>query len=232
MRFSHIIISMKNAFREAFIDSVPVLFGYIPLGIGFGLLLNDAGYGALWALFMSFFIYSGSAQFALVNLMNFASISEVLLLISAISFRHVFYGLSFIDKFKDAGWRKPYLIHALTDETFAIEVSCEDDGLDRSDYYFFLSLLDHFYWVAGTLIGALLPKLIAIDTKGIDFSMTALFVVLLIEQLRDKNNRLVAMIGGLVSLICLLLFGSKSFLIPSLLLISLFLVVFKGAGNF
>lgn len=222
-------MAMKRAFKEAFPKSLPVFFGYVTLGIGFGLLLDSAGYGPFWAFIMSSFIFSGSAQYVAVDVMSFGTIIEAALLILVVNFRHVFYGLSMLKRYEGAGWRRPYLIHTLTDETFAIAVTYEEnDSVNPHDFYFALSLLDQSYWLLGSMIGAFIPKLVTFNTQGVDFSMTALFVVLMIDQLKNRKNHGPAFVGALVSVGCLIVLGSKNFLIPSLLIISAVLMILRS----
>lgn len=189
------------------------------LGIAFGVLLEEAGYGFVWALAMSLFIYAGSLQFAMVPLL--ASCASPLTMVFTAFFvnaRHLFYGLSFIDSFKKLR-SKPYMIFSLTDETYSVLCGCKDDE-ESKDKWFLIALFDHIYWVTGSVIGALLGKALPFDLTGIDFSMTALFVVILLEQIlsNPSKNRKVAIISLCVSILLLMLFGPDKFLLPAMII--------------
>ena len=218
----------KEILKKAFRSSLPVLGGYVLLGMGFGILLGSAGYGLPWAFFMSLFIFAGSMQYAIVPMMaGGASLLTVALSTLVINFRHIFYGLSMIDRYKGAGKKKPYLIYALTDETYSI-VSTQS-GMTREDYHsycFWLSLMDHCYWVTGSVIGSLLGGVLPFDTKGVDFVLTALFIAILVQQWTENEDKRPAVIGLGATALCLAVFGAESFLIPSMILISaaLFLI--------
>lgn len=220
----------KNLVKIAFIKSLPVMAGYIVLGIGFGILLKKAGYGLLWAFLMSFTIYAGSMQYVAVSLLTSgASLISAALTTLMVNARHLFYGVSMIEKYKDAGKKKPYLIFALTDETYSL--LCGDDypdGEDRHWYSFFVSLFDQCYWVTGSIIGSILGSLITFNTAGIDFSMTALFVTVFVEQWLTTKNHLPAIAGLLCSVVCLLIFGPDSFLIPTMISITIVLSLCKN----
>ena len=180
----------KNLIKTAFIKSLPVMAGYLVLGIGFGILLKEAGYGLFWSFLMSFTIYAGSMQYVTVSLLTSgASLISTALTTLMVNARHLFYGVSMIEKYKDSGKKKPYLIFALTDETYSL--LCADDypeGEDRHWYSFFISLFNQFYWVAGSVLGSLIGALITFNTAGIDFAMTALFVTCTAKQLIPHQN--------------------------------------------
>ena len=220
----------KTLIKAAFIKSLPVMAGYIVLGIGFGILLKKAGYGLFWAFLMSFAIYAGSMQYVAVSLLTSgASLISAALTTLMVNARHLFYGVSMIDKYKDAGKKKPYLIFALTDETYSL--LCADDypeGEDRHWYSFFVSLFDQCYWIIGSLIGSILGAVITFNTAGIDFSMTALFVTVFVEQWLTTKNHLPAIAGLLCSIACLLIFGADNFLIPTMIAITIVLSLCKN----
>ena len=220
----------KNLIKTAFIKSLPVMAGYIVLGIGFGILLKKAGYGLFWAFLMSFAIYAGSMQYVTVSLLTSgASLISAALTALMVNARHLFYGISMIDKYKDAGKKKPYLIFALTDETYSL--LCADDypeGEDKHWYSFFVSLFDQCYWITGSLIGSILGSVITFNTAGIDFSMTALFVTVFVEQWLTTKNHLPAIAGLLCSIGCLLIFGADNFLIPTMIAITIVLSLCKN----
>ena len=218
----------KKAIKAAFVSTIPVMTGYLVLGIGFGVLLKTKGYGALWALAMSVCIYAGSMQYVAIDLLSGgASLIVAALTTLTVNARHLFYGISMIDKYKDTGKVKPYLIFALTDETYSLV--CNDENSknveNKTAYFFFVSLFDQFYWVCGSVIGALLGAVIPFSTEGIDFSLTALFVTVFVQQWLETKKHAPALVGLFVSIACLLIFGSENFLIPAMIFIVIFLTI-------
>lgn len=216
---------MKNMISKAFYKTVPVMAGYIVLGTGFGILLRNAGYGLIWALSMSLFIYAGSMQYVGVGLLTGgASVITTAITTIMVNGRHLFYSISMIDKYKNAGKYKPYMIFALTDETYSL--LCDDsDNDDR--FRFLVSLFDHSYWVIGTLIGSLLGKVLPFSTRGIEFSMTALFIASFTEQWITSKNHVPAVIGLSCTALCLVLLGPDRFLIPAMFLITFVLTLIR-----
>ncbi|MBR1496136.1 MAG: AzlC family ABC transporter permease [Oscillospiraceae bacterium] len=217
--------------KKAFLSSVPVMAGYLVLGIGFGILLRGAGYGVLWAFAMSAFIYAGSMQYVGIGLIaGGASVLTTALTTLMVNARHLFYSISMVDRYQHTGKYKPYLIFALTDETYSI-LCDEKGGGDAATYWFLVSLFDHFYWVAGSVAGSLLGSVLPFSTAGIEFSMTALFVASFTEQWLAKRDHIPALTGLLCSLACLLIFGAERFLIPAMLAITLVLSLLRGRGE-
>lgn len=218
-----IIYSIKSA--------LPVMTGYIVLSIGFGLLLQDKGYGygCGLAVLMSTGIYAGSMQFVTINLLSTgASIITTAIMTLMVNIRHLFYGITMLKEYSEAGWRKPYLIFSLTDETYSLICSPDlPDDINRKDYFFIVSLVNQLSWIAGSIIGSVLGNIIPFDTTGIDFAMTALFVIILVEQLEKSKQHLPAFTGFIISIFCLLLFGPNQFLIPSMILITIALFIEK-----
>lgn len=216
--------------KKVIIKTMPVMAGYIVLGIGFGVLLKVNGYGLFWALIMSIFIYAGSAQYVGVGLISGgASILTTALTILMVNARHLFYGISMINKYKGAGKKKPYLIFALTDETYSIVCDGEyPEGVDKYKYWFLISLFNQFYWVLGSVLGSVIGSIIKFDSKGIDFSMTALFVTVFVEQWLSTKEHRPALIGIGISVVCLLVFGADRFLIPTMVLIVIALFLLRG----
>lgn len=176
--------------RYAFVRSLPIMAGYIVLGLGFGVLLQSKGYGAGWALVMSGLIYAGSMQYVAIDLLaGGASLISAAIMTLMVNARHLFYGISMLERYKDTGAAKPYLIFALTDETYSVVCSGGvPEGVDRKKYYFWVSLLNQLYWIAGGVTGALLGSVLPFDTTGIDFSMTALFLVVMTEQWKASRD--------------------------------------------
>lgn len=217
----------KEAFRAAVLDTVPVMTGYLFLGFGFGILLNQSGYGWPWALAMSVLIYAGSMQFVTVSLLTSgAGLATAALTTLLVNARHLFYGISMVDAYKGSGKKKPYLIFALTDETYSlVSTGRVPEGMDRHDYCFTVSLLDQCYWVTGSLLGALAGTLIPMELKGVDFVLTALFVTIFTEQWLSTKDHIPALIGLGATTACLLTFGRNVFLIPSMVLITVSLIL-------
>ena len=214
---------------KAFYKSLPVMAGYVVLGIGFGILLRTAGYGVLWAFAMSVFIYAGSMQYVGVGLLEGgASVITTVLTTLVVNARHLFYSISMIDRYKDSGKYKPYLIFALTDETYSLLCDGKTpEGEDADQYLFLVSLFNHSYWVAGSVAGSLLGTVLPFSTEGIEFAMTALFLASFTEQWLENKDHTPAITGLASTLLCLLLFGTENFLIPSMLMITLVLTIVR-----
>ncbi len=220
----------KITVKHAFITSLPVMAGYIVLGMGFGLLLNAKGYSFWWAILMSVTIYGGSMQYVGVNLLaEGASVLSTALMTLMVNARHLFYGISMIENYRDMGWRKGYAIFGLTDETYSLVCGNPKlpEGVDRRNFNFLLTLMNQSYWILGGFLGALLGNVFPFSTKGVDFSMTALFVIIFVEQWEKSRQHLPAVLGLVVSLICRLLFGADRFLIPAMIGISCGLFLFQ-----
>lgn len=226
----------KMTFREisyAFQQSIPVMLGYIFLGIAFGLILQHAGYGPIWALCSSLFIYAGSMQFVLVSLLtDGVGLIYAAIMTFFINGRHIFYGLTFIEKFRKMGKAYPYMVASLTDETYSLLCDLKlQDGMNEKRVYLYISLLDHLYWIIGSVLGSVAGELMKFDITGIDFSMTALFVVIVVNQWMERKNHWPAIIGFVVGLLCLIAFGPDRFLLPSLGITSLILLGGKAKWN-
>jgi len=223
----------KQSLRTVFLDTVPVLTGYIFLGMGFGILLSESGYGVIWAFFMSLFMFAGSGQYLAVSLLSGgASLISTAIATLLINARHIFYGISLIDTYKGAGKRKPYMIFALTDETYSLVTQNQPpEGMKRHTYCFLVSVLDHIYWIIGCTLGNVAGTLIPISFEGVEFVLTALFVTMFVEQWLSSKNHLAALIGVVSTVLCLVLFGSEIFLIPSMILIAVLLTVSRKTGR-
>lgn len=223
----------KNAIRTAFLDTVPVMTGYLFLGFGFGILLHQSGYGVLWSLAMSLFIYAGSMQYMTVSLLSGgAGLLTAALTTVVVNARHLFYGISMVDAYKGAGRKKPYMIFALTDETYSLVSKNQvPEGMNRHSYCFLVSLFDQVYWVAGSVLGSLAGSLLPINYEGIEFVLTALFVTIFVEQWLSVKNHLPAVIGVVSTVLCLLLFGKSVFLIPSMVVIAVSLTLLQKTGR-
>lgn len=219
----------SDEIKKAFLATIPVMAGYIVLGIGFGVLLSSKGYGFLWSLAMSGFIYAGSMQFVAVDFLGgAASLITVALTTLMVNARHLFYGISMVDKYKDMGAAKPYLIFALTDETYSLVCNgYEGDAKSRRRYYFLVSVFDQFYWVLGSVLGSVIGSFIKFDVTGIDFALTALFLTVLTEQWLTMDDHMPAIIGIISSVVCRLIFGADKFLIPTMTVITIALFILK-----
>ncbi len=213
--------------KRAFLRSVPVLVGYIVLGIGFGLLLRNAGYGVGWAAAMSLLIYGGSMQYVGVGLLaSGATVINTIVTSVMVNARHIFYSISMLDKYKAAGKYKTYLIFSLTDETYSL--LCDEkvpEDVDVHLYRFLVSLFNHSYWIIGGVLGNLIGSVLPFSANGVAFSMTALFVAAFTEQWITNKDHLPALTGILCTLISLLIFGKDNFLIPAMLLITAVLAI-------
>lgn len=218
-----------KALKAAFPHTIPVLLGYLFIGIAFGILLQEKGYGAGWAVLMSTLIFAGSMQFVALNFFAGGwSLLSIALMTLMVNLRHLFYGLSMLDLFKPMGSKKPYMIFSLTDETFSLLCSAQaPQGVSRSWFLFFIAFLDHLYWILGSLLGSLIGSVLPFNTAGIDFAMTALFVVIFVEQWQSLRNHIPALTGVGASLACLGLFGPDGFILPTLLLIAGLLSLFR-----
>lgn len=218
------------ALKAAFPFTIPVLTGYLFLGTGFGILMNSKGYDLGWTILMSVCIFAGSIQYVAVTLLTSVfNPLYALLLTLLINARHLFYGISMLERFKGAGRLKPYLIFGLTDETFSLLSTTDPpEGIERKWFMFFVTLLDHSYWVIGSAIGGLLGYIINFDTKGIDFVLTALFVVIFINQWKESKNHIPALMGAAATVLCLILFGQTNFMIPSMILILALLTLIRS----
>jgi 4-azaleucine resistance transporter AzlC len=221
---------MKNTFKSAFIATLPVLTGYLVLGFGFGIILRANGYGILLAFAMSLFIYAGSMQYVAIGLIAAgAPLITIALTTLMVNARHLFYGISMLEKYRNTGKAKPYLMCTLTDETFSL-VCNDNPGIpekERKKYYLYVSLLNHIYWVTGSVIGAVAGSFAGFNSEGIDFALTALFITVFIEQWLTNKRHSPAIIGVAVSVVCLLIFGKDNFLIPAMLVMLLLLCVYK-----
>ncbi len=221
---------MKQIIKPAFKSTVPVLTGYLVLGFGFGIVLTSNGYGILMAFIMSLFIYAGSMQYVAIGFFTAgASLVTVAVTTLMVNARHLFYGISMLSKYKNTGKRKPYLIFSLTDETYSLV--CSDnipvESQYANDFYLLVSLLNHAYWVFGSVLGAAFGSVVSFNTQGIDFALTALFVTVFVDQWLNSKKHFSALTGVCSSVLCLLVFGADRFLIPAMLLIAIVLCFYK-----
>lgn len=219
----------RKALKAAFPLTLPVMAGYLFLGLGFGILLASKGFSFPWAIFMSVIIYAGSMQYVAIDLLAAgASFITTAIMTVMIQIRHLFYGLSLIVKYKNVGNKKWMMIYELTDETYSLIATSEPPkDVDAGWFYFFISLLDHSYWICGCTLGALFGSLVKFNTKGVDFVMTALFLVLFVNQWLDTKEHRPALIGVACSVLCLIVFGADNFIVPAMLSILAILSIFR-----
>ena len=217
------------ALRAAFPHTIPVLTGFGFLGLTYGVYMSSQGFNFLYPLLISITVFGGSLQFVAVNLLLGAFAPLQALAVSlALQARHLFYGISMLDRYKGTGAKKPYLIFGLCDESFAINHTANiPEGIDHGWFMFWVTLLDQSYWVIASALGGILGSLISFDTTGIDFVMTAMFVVILLEQILKERSVVTAAIGVSASLFSLVLFGADNFLIPAMIIIIAALTVLR-----
>ena len=210
-----------KAFKTALPYTLPICIGFLFIGLSYGLLMQSKDFSLIYPVVMSCFIFAGSMEFVTVNLLMTAfNPLHAFILTIMVNARHLFYGISMLDKFKNTGLKKPYLIYGMCDETFSINCTVDPPSdVDRGWFMFFVTLLNQIYWVSGATLGALLGYIVHFNTKGIEFVMTALFVVMFVDQWEKNPDHRPAIIGIVCSLICLLIFGSSSFMLPSMGLI-------------
>ena len=224
----------KAAYKAAFPHTIPVMTGYLFIGIAFGVMFADKGYNFLWAGLMSLLVYAGSGQYLAVNFFEpSVSLLQVVFLTFMVNVRHIFYGLSLLDKFKASEKKKPYMVFSLTDETYSLV--CGDNPKiepeQRTNYCFFVSLFDHIYWVLGCSLGNIATKLLPISFEGVEFVLTALFVTMFVDRWLTNKDHFPAMVGVCATFVSLLLFGSEFFLIPAMVLIALLLTLSPKTGR-
>ena len=210
-----------NALKAAFPHTIPIFAGFWFLALAYGIYMNVSGFSFWYPMAMSAIIYGGSLEFVAVSMLlsPFAPVQTFLMTLM-IQARHLFYGISMLDKYKHLGAKKLYIIYAMCDETFSVNYTAKiPDGVDRGWVYFFVSLLNQIYWVSGATIGGLLGSLIHFDTTGLDFIMTAMFVVIFMEQWMKEKHHFSELIGLIAAVGCLLIFGADNFMIPAMVCI-------------
>lgn len=217
--------------KRALINTIPVMTGYVVLGIGYGMIMESKGFGLPWAMGLSLFLFTGTMQFVAIGLFTGgASLLTTAMTTLAVSARHLFYGISMVDQYKTSR-RRPFIIFTLSDETYALVSNrVETDKMDkgeRDNYFFLVSLFDYCYWNIGTIIGSIAGSLLDFNTEGIDFALTALFISIFVEQWISTKDHFPAAAGVVLSFIMLLVFGPDNFLIPAMILITIALTVMR-----
>lgn len=218
-----------KALKAAFPFTLPILTGFIFLGFAYGIYMNVNGFSFIYPMLTSLLVYGGSLEFVIVEMLlsPFAPLQTfiIALLLQA---RHIFYGISMLERYKGLGWKKFYLIFAMCDETFSVNYSAKiPEDVDKGWFMFFVTLLDQFYWCASATLGGLVGSFLPFDTTGISFVMTAMFVVIFIEQWLKEDNHISSLIGIIGVLSCLLIFGPNSFMLPTMIAIILSLILFR-----
>ncbi len=219
----------KRALKAAFPYTIPIFAGFWFLGLAYGIYMNVSGFSFLYPMIMSLTIFGGSLEFIAVTMLlaPFAPV-QTLIMALLIQARHLFYGISMLEKYKGLGWKRFYLIFGMCDETFSINYTAEvPPDVDQGWFYFFVTLLNHVYWVTGATIGGLAGSLLTFNTEGLDFVMTAMFVVIFLEQWRKERKHWTALIGLGCTAVCLILFGPDSFMVPAMAAILLALTLFR-----
>lgn len=221
---------MKKAFKAAFPYTIPIFAGFWFLGMTYGIYMNVSGFSFWYPMLMSLTIFAGSMEFVAVNLLLGAfNPLQALAMTLMINARHLFYGISMLDKYRGTGWKKFYLIFGMCDESFSINYTAKiPEGTDRGWFMFFVTLLNQFYWFLGATLGGIFGSLIHFSTEGLDFVMTAMFVVIFLEQWLKEKNHVSAVMGILLSLLCLIAFGADHFMIPAMLAIFASLTLTRG----
>lgn len=222
---------IKKAFSAAFPHTIPIFAGFTFLGIAYGIYMNVSGFSPVYPALMSLTIFAGSVEFVAVNLLlgafNPLSALIITLMINA---RHLFYGISMLDKYKGTGLKKFYLIFGMCDESFSINYTANiPDNVDRGWFMFFVTILNHSYWFLGATIGGVFGTLVKFNTHGLEFVMTALFVVIFLENWLKETTHHSALIGVGISIFCLILFGGENFIIPSMLMILGIITLMKSS---
>lgn len=218
-----------QALRAAFPHTIPILAGFLFLGMTYGVFMVQSGFPIWYPMLTSLVVFGGSLEFVIVNLLLGAfNPLQAFLMALMIQARHLFYGVSLLDKYRNFGFKKLYMIFGLCDETFSVNCSTEaPEGIDAGWFHFFITLLDQFYWFLGCTLGALFGMLIRFNTQGLDFSMTALFVVIFINQWKKDTRHISALLGLGLSVLCLILFGADQFLLPAMAAILSSLAIFQ-----
>lgn len=219
----------RDAFKAAFPYTIPIFAGFWFLGLAYGIYMNVSGFSFVYPMIMSLVIFGGSLEFVAVSLMlsPFAPL-QTLVVTLMIQARHLFYGISMLDKYKDMGWKRAYLIFGMCDESFSINYTAKiPEGVDKGWFMFFVTLLNQFYWVSGSTIGGILGSFLTFDTEGLDFVMTAMFVVIFLEQFWKEKKPYTAVLGIVCTAVCRWIFGADSFLVPAMLCILLLLTLLR-----
>lgn len=211
----------KEICKLAFVKSLPIMCSYLFVGIAYGIMMEESGFSWYVALLLSLTVYTGAFQFVLITFLSTgASLLTIAVTALLMNSRQTFYSLTFLKDFKRMGKRKLYMIHSLTDETYAVDCTLDLPRKEKEDTMFLVAVLSHCYWMAATVMGAVLGQLIPFELEGIDFCMTALFVIIFMDQWKKASSHVPALAGLSCGIVCLLVFGQSSFILPALILVS------------
>lgn len=215
MREHNIVLS---ALKCAFPYTIPIFAGFWFLGLTYGIYMNVSGFSFVYPMVMSLLIFAGSVEFVAVNMLLGAfDPLQALVMTVMINARHLFYGISMLDRYKGTGWKKFYLIFGMCDESFSINYTAEiPKGVDKGWFMFFVTFLNHMYWFTGATLGGIFGSLIRFNTEGLDFVMTAMFIVIFMEQWMKDKKHTSALLGIGLSLLCVLAFGAENFILPAM----------------
>jgi 4-azaleucine resistance transporter AzlC len=227
-----VLSEKKEVAKQAFLKSIPIMCSYLFVSMAYGIMMEEAGFGWYYALFVSMTVYTGAFQFVLITFLSSgASLLTIALTALLMNSRQTFYSLTFVDEFKKMGKKLPYMIHTMTDETYAVNCSLPQEEPHRQDIMFGVAFLSRCYWMAGAVIGGVIGQLIPFELEGIDFCMTALFVIIFIDQWEKSNHHLPAILGLAVAIISLLLFGQRNFMLVALVAVSGILLFLREKGE-
>lgn len=220
---------VNTSLRHAFRASLPIMAGYGFLGVTYGIYMHELGFSFVYPMLLAVTVYAGSAEFLLGNMLlgSFHPI-QVFFMVLMINARHLFYGLSMLDRYKDTGWKKFFLVFGMSDETFALTSSTEiPEGADKGWFLLWITWLDEAYWVAGATLGGIIGPYLNFDLKGLDFVLTAMFAAIFADNWLREKDHTSSLAGLFISALCLLLFSADNFIIPSMVVILLFLTVYR-----
>ncbi|MBQ9707927.1 MAG: AzlC family ABC transporter permease [Firmicutes bacterium] len=226
------MMSKREILKFSFIKSIPIMCSYLFVSMAYGILMEEAGFDWYYSLLVSMTVYTGAFQFVFTTfLASGASILTIAITAFFMNSRQTFYSLSFVDEFSRMGKRLPYMIHTMTDETFAVNCTVELPEKERHDVFFFVALFSRIYWMTGAVAGGVLGQIIPFSMEGIDFCMTALFVVIFMDQWEKAERHLPALLGAGIGVACLLVFGENRFMLPALMIVSALLVIYNRRGG-
>ncbi len=222
----------KKMLYDAWIKSLPILFSYVFVSFSYGLMMQNAGYAWYYSLFTSLTVYTGAFQFVLITFLSSgASIVTIAVTALLMNSRQTFYSLTFLDDFKQMRHRKWYMIQTMTDETYAVNCTIPQNEKNRHKQMFLIAFFSRCYWMIGAVLGGILGQILPVQLEGIDFCMTALFVIIFIDQWESSTNHKPALIGVVMGVICLFIFGARTFMLPALIFTSGILLLIQGKEN-
>lgn len=221
--------TIRKAFAAAFPNTIPIFAGFWFLGMTYGIYMNVSGFSFWYPMLMSLTIFAGSIEFVTVHMLLGAfNPLQALAMTLMINARHLFYGISMLEKYRGTGWKKFYLIFGMCDESFSINYTARiPKNVDRGWFMFAVTLLNHFYWFSGATLGGIFGSLIHFNTEGLEFVMTAMFIVIFLEQWMKEKDHRSGILGLVLSGICLIAFGADHFIIPAMLAILAVLTVMR-----